>query len=300
MTFSIVARDPATGQLGVAVQTCMFAVGGVVPWARAGVGAVATQAIAEAAYGPRCLDAMAAGSGAADALAAAQAQDPMVALRQVGVVDAAGTSAASTGELCVDCAGHLVGDGFAVQGNMLASTEVWPAMAEAYQSAGDEFPRRLLAALQAGEAAGGDGRGRMSAAMLVVDAAPFPDPSGGVWIDIRVDEHDDPIGALSHLLDTHGAFAKFNDALAQLLGGDPAAAAATLEGALAVRPNDPNLRSLYAGALGSSGRTDEAIVIMRSLVAERASWAVVLRSFLAKGLLPAPEGVDLDAILDGR
>jgi uncharacterized Ntn-hydrolase superfamily protein len=300
VTFSIVARDLETGQLGVAVQTCMFAVGGIVPWTRAGVGAVATQAIAEAAYGPRCLDAIADGASAADALASAQAQDPMAVLRQVGVVDAAGTTAATTGDLCVDCAGHLVGDGFAVQGNMLASSEVWPAMADAYCSATGPFAHRLLAALQAGEAAGGDGRGRMSAAMVIVDGSRFPDDSGGRWIDLRVDEDDDPIAALAHLLDTHGAFAKFNDALGQLLGGDPAGAATTLERALAVRPNDPNLRSLYAGALGSSGRVEEAATVMRQLVSERASWAVVLRSFIAKGLLPAPDGVDLDALLGDR
>ena len=129
MTYSIVARDPATGELGVAVQTCMFAVGSVVPWARAGVGAVATQAIAEAAYGPRCLDALANGATASEALAAAQAADPMAALRQVGVVGADGTAAATTGELCIDHAGDVLGDGFAVQANMMSTAAVWPAMA---------------------------------------------------------------------------------------------------------------------------------------------------------------------------
>ncbi|MEY2569690.1 MAG: hypothetical protein QOE63_40 [Acidimicrobiaceae bacterium] len=300
MTFSIVARDPETGQLGVAVETCMFAVGGIVPWARAGVGAVATQAIAEMAHGPRCLDAMADGATAAAALEGSLAADPLAALRQVGVVDASGTASASTGELCIDHAGHIAGEGFSVQGNMLASTEVWPAMADAYESASGTFAWRLLAALQAGEVAGGDARGRMSAAMVIVDGAVFPDASGGTWLDLRVDEDDDPIGALGHLLDTQGAFTGFNDALGLLLGGDPAGAVATIEGALAVRPHEGNLRSLYAAALAASGRTDEATAIMRGLVAERASWAVVLRSFMTKGLLPAPEGVDIDAILDGR
>jgi len=300
MTFSIVARDPVTGQMGVAVETCMFAVGGIVPWARAGVGAVATQAIAEIAHGPRCLDAMAGGASAGAALEGSLAADPLAALRQVGVVDASGTASASTGELCIDHAGHIAGEGFSVQGNMLASADVWPAMAEAYESATGAFASRLLAALQAGEVAGGDARGRMSAAMVIVDGAPFPDASGGRWIDLRVDEDDDPIGALGHLLDTQGAFHGFNDALEQLLGGDPASAVATIEGALAIRPHEGNLRSLYAGALAASGRVAEATAVMQGLVAERASWAVVLRSFAEKGLLPGADAVDIDALLDGR
>src|SRR5580765_7922898 len=121
MTYSIVARDPATGELGVGVQTAMFAVGAVVPWARAGVGAVASQAIAEPAYGPRCLELLALGESAGAALEGARALDPMAALRQVGVVDAGGSASAFTGELCIDHCGHLVGDGWAVQANMMAS-----------------------------------------------------------------------------------------------------------------------------------------------------------------------------------
>src|SRR4051812_1687797 len=169
MTYSIVARDPDTGELGVAVQTCMLAVGAIVPWARAGVGAVATQAFAEAAYGPRCVDALAGGANALDALAAAQAEDTNAVLRQVGVVGADGSAAAVTGDLCVDHAGHIVGDGFTVQANMMTSTDVWPAMADAFVTTRDSLARRLVAALAAGDAAGGDARGRMSAAVLVVE-----------------------------------------------------------------------------------------------------------------------------------
>src|SRR5262245_39708172 len=119
VTYSIVARDPESGELGVAVQTCMFAVGAVVPWARSGVGAVATQAMGEPAYGPRCLDAIASGASAVEALERAQAADPAALLRQVGVVAADGTTAAATGDWCIDDAGHVVGDGFAVQANMM-------------------------------------------------------------------------------------------------------------------------------------------------------------------------------------
>jgi uncharacterized Ntn-hydrolase superfamily protein len=160
VTYSIVARDPQTGLLlGVAVQTAMFAAGASVPWARAGVGAVAAQAIAEPAYGPRCLDAIQAGASAQAALAQAQAADEAALLRQVGVVAADGSVAAMTGEWCIDHAGHLLGDGFAVQANMMASPAVWPAMAEAFGQSPEPFPRRLLAALEAGQAAGGDAPG---------------------------------------------------------------------------------------------------------------------------------------------
>src|SRR5262245_10035099 len=167
MTYSIVARDEVSGELGVAVQTCMFAVGSAVPWARAGVGAVATQAIGEAAYGPRCLEGLATGATAAEALAAARDIDPLAVMRQVGVVGVDGTAAAATGELCIDHAGHVVGDGFAVQANMMSTPEVWPAMAAAFRGSSGPLAHRLLAALVAGEAAGGDARGRMSAALLV-------------------------------------------------------------------------------------------------------------------------------------
>ena len=185
MTYSIVARDPDSGAMGVAVETCMFGVGAIVPWARAGVGAVATQAIVEPAYGLRCLDAVAGGATASDALATAQEQDPLVAPRQVGVVAADGSVAAATGELCVAHAGHLLGDGFAVQANMMASPDVWPAMADAYAASTAAFPYRLLAALDAGQAAGGDARGTMAAALLVVGPAPT-DPWAGRLHDIRV------------------------------------------------------------------------------------------------------------------
>jgi len=181
VTYSIVARDSASGQLGVAVQTAMFAVGSVVPWARAGVGAVATQAITEISYGPRGLDAMASGADAATALAGAMAADPMTALRQVAMVDADGRTAVTTGDLCIDDAGHQQGDGYSVQANMMASPTVWPAMAEAYEATTGALASRLLAALDAGEAAGGDARGRMAAALIVVEADRAADPQLDDW-----------------------------------------------------------------------------------------------------------------------
>jgi uncharacterized Ntn-hydrolase superfamily protein len=297
VTYSIVARDAATGQLGVAVQTCMFAAGAGVPWARPGVGAVASQAIALAAYGPRCLDAIGAGSTATEALEAAKAADPMAALRQVGVVAADGTVAAWSGELCIDHAGHLVGDGFCVQANMMSSPGVWPAMAAAFETADGPLSRRLLASLVAGEEAGGDARGRMSAALVVVDAAAATEPGDGTIVDLRVDCSGDPLGALGALLDTADAFAGYHRAVDQLVGGDPAGALQTIDAALERCPGDENMRFVRSGALMGAGEVDAGIAELRALIAARPTWEVVLRSFAAKGMLAVPDGVSIDAVL---
>ena len=297
MTYSIVARDDRTGQLGVAVQTAMFAVGSIVPWARPGVGAVATQAIAEPAYGPRSLDALAGGSDAAEALEAAQAVDPMAVLRQVGVVGADGSAAAATGELCIDHAGEVVGNGFAVQANMMSTSEVWTAMASQFGGSSGPLARRLLGALVAGEAAGGDARGVMSAALIVVDGMPPSQPGTGTIVDLRVDRSDDPLGDLSRLLDAADAFAGFNRAVDQLTGGDAATALRTIDDALVVLPDEENFRFVRAGALMATGATDAAIAALRALVADHPTWNVIVRSFAGKGFVPLPDGTSIDAVL---
>ncbi len=201
MTYSIVARDPGTGELGVAVQTGTFGVGVGVPWAEAGVGAVATQSITEHSYGPFGLELMKAGRTAEEALAGLVASDAKQRFRQVGMVDSHGNAAAHTGDGCIRDCGDLVGDGFTVQANMMASDTVWPAMATAYEAASGSLARRLLAALEAAEREGGDFRGAQSAAIRVVQS----EPTGFVWkgrvSNLRVDDHVDPVGELRRLLD---------------------------------------------------------------------------------------------------
>jgi uncharacterized Ntn-hydrolase superfamily protein len=297
VTYSIVARDDATGDLGVAVQTAMFAVGSIVPWVRAGVGAVATQAIGEPAYGPRCFDALVGGSTASEALAAAQADDPMTELRQVGVVGADGSVATATGTLCIDHAGDIIGDGFAVQANMMSTPDVWPAMAAAFTRSSGPLARRLLTALVAGEAAGGDARGKMAAALIVVEGVTPAQPGAGTIVDLRVDRSDDPLGDLARLLDAADAFSGFNRAVDQLMGGDPAAARRTIDEALVTLPGEENLRFVRAGALMASGDTDTGIAELRSLIANHPTWEVIVRSFADKGLVTVPDGLSIDAIL---
>jgi uncharacterized Ntn-hydrolase superfamily protein len=293
VTYSIVARDEETGQLGVAVQTCMFAVGTIVPWARAGIGAVATQAMGEAAYGHRCLDAIAEGARAPEALDRARRLDPMSMLRQVGVVDAQGNAAAFTGDLAFDDCGQVVGDGFAVQANMMATPAVWPAMADAYAQASGDLADRMLSALLAGEAAGGDARGAMSAALVVVAG----ERDGGTLLDVRVDEHERPLDELARLVRYARAFRTFGAATDALLGGRAEDALRLVDDALVLVPGDGNLEFLRAGALVYTGHVDEAQQITRQLVASRPSWEVVIRTFATKGLLPIPSGVDLDAFV---
>jgi uncharacterized Ntn-hydrolase superfamily protein len=298
MTYSIVAKDTETGQLGVAVQTCTFGVGMMVPWATAGVGAVATQAMGEPAYGPRCLDAMESGSSAADALAAACELDDASSIRQVGVVDASGAADAFTGELTLEHAGHICGDGWSVQANMMATRDVWPAMADAYGSATGAFGERLLATLRAGEAAGGDARGRMSAAMVIVDGERKEEPWQGRLIDIRVDHTaGDPIAELERLYRAALAYRHFSRGVDTIMGGDANGAVRETDEGLELLSGDGNLRFLRAGALMAAGDIDGGVAEMQSLLRERPSWATVARSFHERGLMVLPPGVDLDTLL---
>jgi uncharacterized Ntn-hydrolase superfamily protein len=300
MTYSIVARDQVSGELGVGVQTAMFAVGSIVPWVRAGVGAVATQAIGEPAYGPLCLDALAGGSTASEALAAAQAADPMAELRQVGVVGADGSVASATGTLCIDCAGHIVGDGFAVQANMMSTPDVWPAMASTFAVSSGPLARRLLATLTAAEAAGGDARGKMSAALIVVEGVPPARPGSGTVVDLRVDRSGDPLGELARLLDAADAFAGFNRAVDQLMAGDPTTSLRTIDTALGLLPGEENFQFVRTGALAACGQIEAATSELRALVADHPTWEVIVRSFASKGLMTLPPGVSIDDVLDGE
>lgn len=201
MTYSIVALDRATGDLGIAVQSKFLAVGAVVPWARAGVGAVATQSFANVAYGPDGLAMLAAGDSAAETLARLVEGDALREQRQAGIVDRNGESASHTGRECFAWAGGRTGDGFAAQGNILAGAGVVDGLADTFSAGGRPFPELLVACLAAADAAGGDRRGRESASLLIVREAGGYGGGNDRWVDLRVDDHADPIGELARLLD---------------------------------------------------------------------------------------------------
>jgi uncharacterized Ntn-hydrolase superfamily protein len=200
VTYSIVARDPATGDLGVAVQSKFLAVGAVVPWARAGVGAVATQSFANVAYGPDGLAQLSQGSLAQDTVDALVGPDEHRATRQVGLVDAHGGSATYTGADCLAWAGGRTGDGWAAQGNILAGPSVVDALVDTLLAGARPFPELLVACLAAADEQGGDRRGRESAALLIVREGGGYGGANDRWIDLRVDQHDDPIGELARVL----------------------------------------------------------------------------------------------------
>ena len=201
MTYSIVALDPATGDMGVAVQSKFLAVGAVVPWASAGVGAVATQSFANVTFGPGGLARMASGMSAAHALERLLDADPLRSQRQVGIIDAHGGAASHTGGACFAWAGGLTGPGFAAQGNILAGASVVDGLVDTLVAGGRPFPELLVACLAAADAQGGDRRGRESASLLVVRAGGGYGGANDRWVDLRVDHDDDPIGRLGLLLD---------------------------------------------------------------------------------------------------
>ena len=276
MTYSIVARDPGTGQFGVAVQSHWFSVGPIVPWAQPGVGAVATQANVEVSYGPRALELMAGGMSAADALAALVAQDEASAHRQVAVVDRSGAVAVHTGAQCIGYAGDAAGEAVSCQANMMGAASVWPAMLEAYgtaASAGMPLARRLLAALDAAEAQGGDARGRQSAALLVVPA------EGEPWrtlVSLRVEDAAEPLVELQRLLDVHEAYALAGAADAMTAEGRFDQAAAAYRRARELAPDNHEL--LFWAGLGAAqaGDMSTAVADVRAAIEQQPGWRAML------------------------
>jgi uncharacterized Ntn-hydrolase superfamily protein len=288
-TFSIVAFDKKTGQLGVAVQSHWFSVGSLVPWAESGIGAVATQSFVEASYGPLGLDMMRAGKTAPEALAGLLKADANEAVRQVGMVDAAGRAAAHTGKNCIAEAGQYVGDGFACQANMMLKPTVWKAMAQAYQSSTGELVDRLVAALEAAQGEGGDIRGRQSAAIIVVRGK-----STGVWwkdrlVDLRVEDHPDPIGEINRLVRLNKAYAHMNQGDAYLTEGKTVEAMKEYSQGMAIYPDNPEMIFWPAVTLASTGKVEASLPLFRQVFVKDPQWMELLRRLPAAGQFPKDE-----------
>jgi uncharacterized Ntn-hydrolase superfamily protein len=273
MTYSIVARDASTGELGVAVQSHWFSVGPIVPWARPGEGAVATQANAEVSYGPRALELLAAGADPEEALGRLAAEDAAAATRQVAVLGASGEVAVHTGERCVPFAGHVTGDGFSAQANMMASERVWPAMAEAFSAAEGPLAQRLIDALDAGERAGGDIRGRQSAALLVVPG------EGDPWatvISLRVEDDPEPLRELRRLATVHEAYSVAAEGERLAEEGRSGEAAQRMMRAWQLAPENPELRFWAGLGMAQGGMLDEGVEQVRAAIAEHSGWRELL------------------------
>ena len=288
MTYSIVARDPESGRFGVAIQTCWPFVGGSCPWVESGVGAVVTQSFTEIAHGPNGLGLLRAGTSSAEALAALLADDEGRDVRQVGIVDAAGRSAAHTGGRCVEAAGHLTAEGVSVQANMMERPSVWPAMLEAWTSGattnGDDVAARLLAVLRAAEAEGGDIRGRQSAAIVI--SGPPDAPGWRRDVDLRVEEHGAPLDELARLLDVHRGYEALDRAEHLGAAGDGAGAASESAEALRLAPGDGQVFVWTALGMAAMGRLDDARRMLAEASAANPRWRVFLERFAASGAQP--------------
>ena len=290
-TYSIVARDPHTGELGCAVQSHWFNVGNLVLWAEPGVGAVATQSFVEPAYGPRGLARMGAGATAEDALATLVADDAERDDRQVGIVDATGRATAHTGLSCIEAAGHEIGDGFAVQANMMANADIWPAMADAYRSelGSLDLAGRLVAALAAAQAAGGDFRGQQSAAILVVGADRSDRPWEATRFDLRVEDHPDPVGELARVVELQRAYDLMNDGDAATAVDDWDRALAMYSAAAERAPHIVELPFWHAVALVNGNRTDEALPIFADVFRREPHWRDAIGRLVRARQLPSDE-----------
>ncbi len=288
-TYSIVARDAATGQLGVAVQSHWFSVGTVVSHAEAGVGAVATQSFSEISYGPLGLELMRAGKSAEQALKALTSIDDNQAVRQVAMVDAQGNVSAHTGASCIAEAGHVTGEGYSVQANLMEKSTVPGAMAAAYEAAEGDLAARLLAALDAAQAEGGDIRGMQSAALLVVPGETEGTPWRERSVDLRVDDHPQPLEELRRLLHVHRTYEHMNR-------GDELLAEEDVEGALReyataaeMLPEMTEIRYWQAVTMVGVGKVEEALPIFQQVFREDPKWRELTPRLPASGLLPEDE-----------
>jgi uncharacterized Ntn-hydrolase superfamily protein len=285
-TYSIVARDPETGEMGVAVQSHAFSVGAAVPWVESGVGAVATQSLTRIDYGPEGLALMRHGMSARQALGALLKNDENRDVRQVAMVDARGGVAAHTGTKCIAAAGHLIGDGFSVQANLMLDESVWPAMKEAYESAEGELADRLIVALEAAQEAGGDIRGQQSAALLVVSGERSVRYWEGRSFDLRVEDFAHPVAELRRLVQLQRAY-RYADRADELMAvRNFEDAMGALSKAAALAPGVVELRFWAAASLFSAGKEDEALTIFREVFAKEPIWAQLAPRLVPLGLLP--------------
>ena len=285
-TYSIVARDAATGELGVAVQSHWFSVGPLVPWAESGVGAVATQSFVEPSYGPLGLALMRAGKTAPEAMAALLAGDAQREVRQVGMVDAKGNVATFTGKLDIPAAGGQEGKGYVVQANLMEKPTVWPAMARAFEAAKGDLAERMLAALDAAEAEGGDIRGRQSAAIVVVKGTPSGKPWADRVFDLRVEDHPEPLKELRRLVGVQRAYNRMGAGDECVALKDWACAEREYGAAETMMPDNAEMAFWHAVALASNGRLDAARPLFRRAFAADPRWRELVRRLPGVEQLP--------------
>ncbi|MCI0615237.1 DUF1028 domain-containing protein [bacterium] len=296
-TYSIVARDPQTGELGVAVQSHYFSVGQRVPWAEAGIGAIATQSFTEPSYGALGLQLMKAGKTAPDALKALIAADSIADVRQVAMIDANGNVATHTGKKCIADAGHHIGKNYSVQANLMANANIWPAMAKAFESAQGSLAERMLAALEAAQNAGGDIRGEQSAAILVVSGK----PTGISWkdriLDLRVEDNPHPLQELRRLMRIQEAYHHEDLGDNYIAENNLDAAFKEYEKASQLEPENDELRFWFAVSLVTTKEKEKALKLFKEIFEKDKRWLELIDRLPPAGLLPAEVVPEIKSVM---
>lgn len=288
-TYSIVAYDSETGDIGVAVQSHWFSVGTVVCWGEAGVGVIATQSFVNASFGPRGLELLKKGKSPQEVVDELIQSDEGRDFRQLAVLDAKGNAAAYTGKNCIQPAGHIVGKGFSVQANLMSTDKVWPAMAKAFQKSKGPLAERMMAALEAAETAGGDIRGKQSAAMLIFSGK----PTGKIWedklVDLRVDDNPEPLKELKRLLKVHRAYEHMNNGDMAVEKNDMEKAMKEYSAAMEMFPENLEMKYWTAVTLANSGRFNEALLLFKEVFSKDKNWKDLTPRLIPNGLLKVSE-----------
>lgn len=283
-TYSIVARDPASGEMGVAVQSHWFSVGSIVSWGEAGVGVVATQSFVNPSFGPRGLDLLRSGKSAQETVDELISSDEGRDYRQLAIVDSKGGSASYTGKLCIKDAGQLTGDNYSVQANMMLNDKVWSAMADAFEGTRGRLAERLVASLEAGQTAGGDIRGMQSACLLVVKGT----PSGNAWedrlIDLRVEDSDNPVKELSRLLKVHRAYEHMNKGDLAMERNDLELAGKEYSAAQSLMPENIEMKFWHALLLANNGDVEGSLPLFKEIFRTDPNWRTLLERLPASNL----------------
>ncbi len=288
-TYSIVARDSVTGEIGVAVQSHWFSVGSVVTWAEAGTGAVATQSLVEVSYGPLGLELMRAGKNADQALKGLLEADDFPEWRQVAMIDATGRVAVHTGEKCIREAGHRAGKQYSVQANLMEKNTVWDAMAEAYETAEGDLAERMLAALEAAQNEGGDIRGKQSSAILIVKAESSGRPYLDRVMELRVEDHVEPVKELRRLVQVQRAYDLMNEGDEHISKGEGQEAMEAYGKAMDLAPGNPEVQFWAAVTMFTQGNEEKALQYFREVFEADRNWIEVVRRLPESGLLPEDE-----------
>ena len=284
-TFSIVARDPETGEMGVAVQSHWFSVGSIVAWGEAGVGVVATQSFVNPSFGPRGLELLKKGKTASEVVDELIASDSSRDVRQLAILDVNGNVKAYTGKNCIPAAGHIAGENYSVQANLMLNSKVWGAMSEAFENTKGTLAKRMIAALEAAQEVGGDIRGKQSACILVVRGK----STGKVWedrlIDLRVEDSTEPIKELKRLLRVHEAYDHMNNGDLAVEHGEMELAMQEYSTAEKMFPENEEMKYWHAVTLANNGDVTGSLPIFKEVFSMNENWKILTPRLVPVGLL---------------